>query len=370
MKRLLIILVCVLIIVGAGISLWPAIPKTWWTLHPRSQPVAPRQMVELPEADGSAMVLGWGSYRDPGLDQGAAQSAEVRRLFAAGNFEGLDTLADQLRKTKARYASGMWRISAFYQELEVERRAPPDVWKTQQQTLERWIVQRPQSITARVALADFLTKYAWQARGADWANKVTPEGWDLFAERLSAATKVLGDARSLETKDPHWWFVAQTVALGQGWDRATYERLFAEAIAFEPEYHHCYCSKARFLLPKWYGQPGEWEQFAMESAARPGGPGPAIYARIVDSVTGDYTDIFHESGASWEQTRAGFELLVSQYPDSGKLLVDFLRLAAVATDTQCGAQIFAKIGTRYDPRLWINGYEVMGLQSWSGYIQH
>src|SRR6266403_5606744 len=95
---------------------------------------------------------------------------------------------------------------------------------------------KPRSITAYVAQADFLTDYAWHARGTGYSNKVTKEGWRLFAERLAKARESLEKSMNFEPKCPMWWRVCITLARGQGWSRDDFEKLFQAAKAFEPQF--------------------------------------------------------------------------------------------------------------------------------------
>src|SRR5256885_14723409 len=88
---------------------------------------------------------------------------------------------------------------------------------------------KPRSITAHVAHADFLTDYAWHARGSGFANTVTKEGWRLFSERLAKAQQLLDESVDFEPKCPMWWLARMTLARGQSWSWDDYERLFQEA---------------------------------------------------------------------------------------------------------------------------------------------
>jgi Fur family transcriptional regulator, ferric uptake regulator len=53
-----------------------------------------------------------------------------------------------------------------------------------------------------VALAAAYLRFAWKARGGGYANKVVPEGWKTFRERVQRTQEVLEEPRSLPAKDP------------------------------------------------------------------------------------------------------------------------------------------------------------------------
>src|ERR1041385_1857811 len=100
--------------------------------------------------------------------------------------------------------------------------------------------KRPKSITPRVALAELYINYAWQARGQEYADKVTDDNFRLFEERIAMAKATLDEAADLKEKCPQWYNSMQSVALGQAWSKAQAAKLFEEAIAFEPGYYYFY----------------------------------------------------------------------------------------------------------------------------------
>ena len=98
-------------------------------------------------------------------------------------------------------------------------------------------------------------------------------GWQLFAQRLARAQKILHDVRDWQPKCPMWWLVYMQVALGQGWSRSDYENIFTEAKAFEPQCWDYDVARAHYLLPRWHGQPGDWEYATDEETS-----GSAVWA--------------------------------------------------------------------------------------------
>ena len=59
-----------------------------------------------------------------------------------------------------------------------------------------------------------------------------------------------------------------------------YQRLYNEAIKFEPDYFDYYKSGLYYLLPQWYGEEGEREPFQPEALARQSGERPAHLATL------------------------------------------------------------------------------------------
>src|SRR5262249_36253856 len=155
-------------------------------------------------------------------------------------FVELDCLADHARSGKERLPGGSWKIHLLY--LGLRQPVPYPVHATQEdwinllQRLQRWVNARPESITARVALALAYLDYAADARGSGYANTVSDSGWKLFEERTDKAKRILKEASTLATKCPEWYVAMQMVSVNQSWPVTQARALFEEAHRFEPEY--------------------------------------------------------------------------------------------------------------------------------------
>jgi hypothetical protein len=289
------------------------------------------------------------SYRDPTLDEIAAYRGGVRHFIDAQDFAALEEMADKARTEKIRFGNGSWQIYQFYKSFEPAK-SDRGGWEKRQQTLEAWKAHSPKSVTARIALAEFLTGYAWEARGSGWGNTVSADAWKLFRKRLEDAWTELDAAGDFPEKDPHWYSVALTVALGQQWSGFEAEQMFNRAVAFQPEYVAYYNQRAKFLMPRWYGKEGDWEAFAAAVAAKPGGA--ELYARIVIEMSGYHEQIFKETRATWAQAKPGVVALVAHYPESPDILSQAARLACLGNDRELAREMFTKLGDRIDQREW------------------
>ncbi len=106
-------------------------------------------------------------------------------LLQAGKFEQLDCLADSVRSHKETFSGGLWKIHAVYSGLASPRLHPTqEDWTRHIESLQRWLAARPESITARVALADDVGD-GWDARGKGLGDSVSESGWKLLAERTA-----------------------------------------------------------------------------------------------------------------------------------------------------------------------------------------
>lgn len=268
---------------------------------------------------------------------------DSRSLFNNRKFAELEARADELRASKERFRNGSWKIAHFYDSLECHDEEPESMWQLHMQIYKEWETKFPQSVTAQVAHAKFMANYAWQARGSGYANEVTEEGWRAFHERLGTAHTILDQSKALG-HCPVWWSTRMKVALGQQEPPAEYDALFQQAKAQEPLFFGYDTSRAYYLLPRWYGEPGDWEAAAEKEIERPGGMGFESYARVVSEQAGFYGNIFKESKASWRKTKKGFEEMRTRYPDSKGLLNNYCRMACFAGDREQAKKLFAEIG--------------------------
>lgn len=282
---------------------------------------------------------------------------ETRNNLYQEQFARLDAIAAQLRTNKERFPGGTWKLNAFYNGLN----APPSgdnasegEWQTHLSKLRKWITQTD-SITAHVGLGDALDNYAWSARGYGFADSVTEEGQRLFNERSQLAEKTLLDAKKSGTITcPHWYVVMLQVGLGQGWKTDRYNKLFEEGATLEPTYYYLYRIKAMYLMPRWYGEQGDWEKFVDQASQKIGGKeGSALYYFIASHIFTSYGDTFFtETNVSWPKVKQGFADLQSSYGMNAERLNEACKLAVWAEDSATAHDLFNQIGDKWDASVW------------------
>jgi hypothetical protein len=232
--------------------------------------------------------------------------------------------------------------------------ATEEDWRDRQAHLDRWVADKPQSITANVALAKFYVKYAWAARGDGMSDSVTGSGWKLFAQRMERAKSILEQASALPAKCPEWYIVMQSVALAQGWDATQHDNLLKQATASAPDYYYFYPMHAEHLLSKWSGEDGDASNFAKISADRAGGDrGDVLYFQIASEIVCPCQENEFQR-MSWPRLQKGYALLEKQY---GTSLTNLNWLALMATknnDSVVADAAFKRIGDNWDEDTWSN----------------
>src|ERR1035437_727904 len=277
-------------------------------------------------------------------------------LIASKDFDKLDTVAEDFRTSQACYAHGVWKLSYFYEGLNFPAGGSTDSeWTNHFAILRNWVETKPDSITARVAFANGLIEYAWQARSHDFADKVTDEGWKLFFQRLNQAVTVLNGAKNLKEKCPYWWAAMLRAELGLQTERSKYNATFNTAIQTWPNYTPFYFLRSNFLLPRWYGSDGELQKDLEQSANKIGGEaGDMIYAQVIWNLNGMVSskNLFEEYNFSWERANKGLEAIKKSYPNSLAVKNESAHLAAIANDLKTAKKYFDQTGGQIDISCW------------------
>ena len=187
-----------------------------------------------------------------------------RILLQKRQFASLDAIGHTLRTRRILGPSGTWLLGYLYRSLE-----PEDSQNARFiDYVEEWSKELPESLTAHHLLGDALVQWAWDARGGGWASEVTEEGWKLFEERLRRAVPHLERAAS-EGKDPYALAELIQAGMGLGYPREKVRGFLDAAVTIDPHHaHEPYRAYARYLMPRWHGEPGELDDYIEESVKR------------------------------------------------------------------------------------------------------
>jgi Domain of unknown function (DUF4034) len=284
----------------------------------------------------------------------------VRTQLKEKRFDQLDATMEELSRTKARFPGGDWKLHRFFGAMEGplgpegNENESDETWQRHLALLRSWQAARPKSLTAPIALGQALLGFAWQARGTGYSNTVSETRARLFDERLEQAEAVLFDADAASA-NVHWYAVVLRLGMAQGWSRATVEEGFKRGVAVEPLYLYLYGTMALYLMPRWYGEAGDWERFADESTTRIGGrEGSALYGHIAVHISQMYgaQAFFTENRVSWSRLKQGLLDREQLYGVTSRMLNTFCRLAGGAADRPTTRDLLARIGDAWDPDVW------------------
>lgn len=283
--------------------------------------------------------------------------AEIVARFKRKDFESIEKLASEARMSKERLRGGYWKLGAIYGGLEEpnpKQKSTEAEWQEHLDRLTVWQNQMPNSVTARVAKAESLTSWAWEARGSGFIDTVSESSLELFQERIQMAVDELATARKLDTKCPEWYAAALEVGLAQGWPKKEYERVFEEGFALEPTYYPIQRAKLTYLYPQWHGKKGDQAKFIEENSARiEGEEGRAMYFLLTSTLLSQYRgDLFREVEVSWEKVKQGYQMVAKNYKTDRYRENQITYLAIFSMDFEMAASKMLEIGDNWDKEVW------------------
>lgn len=285
-----------------------------------------------------------------------ALRSQWRTLFETHSWSELDDLADRLRSQRLRFQGGGWQLHVLYCTLSSCSSNDGDAaWESQIAALEEWIHHSPSSPAPRIALADTYENYAWKARGGDFADQVTEQGWKLFGERMQKAREVLEQAEPIRHGDPEWYSSMLMASAALDWNRSKTDVLVDESLREQPGYFYIARIQADNLLPKWYGEPGDAERFVANFADRVGGAeGDATYFFIAEYIltAAEKCIPCEPPTLSWARIRRGYAVIQREYGTNNFEQNAYAFLAVHAGDRETARQAFAVIGDNWNSDVW------------------
>lgn len=279
-------------------------------------------------------------------------AGRVHALLIAENFGELDRMADEYRLTHARTKGGDFRLAMLYSALNAPRSSDQDTLDHLAH-LRKWMTQRPESVTARLAMATSLHRWAWVARGNGFANTVSPEDADRFLNRHRDALAILKSTEKMGARDPQLYLQMMAVGVAEGWDKGTMTSLMERGLAIEPEYFYLQQNMANYLLPKWFGTLGASAEFAAAAANRLGGErGDQMYALIAEVLVKRGDGDFPIKQLDWQRIQHGFVSLGATYGETGHIRNELAFMAWRYQDATVAQAEFAMIGDRWSQSVW------------------
>lgn len=288
--------------------------------------------------------------------------ARVRRMLAHAQYDRLEALADSVRRTEACFPSGIPVIASFFGRGfgEVDDEDDPQQWAKLVDGLTTWSVDRPQSATARIALAHGLL-----ARARSTRRLVSDERLRQSEQDLDDADHVLEQCPPQEKTLADWYDTKLRILSEQGAD-SSYRALSAIARASYPNDFVWYQTMAEHLMPRFYGSPGDWEAFADTCAlSLPDSLRDEIYARIVEKQDHYGLNVFtFGKGLSWERVERGLGVWARRCPTSVQPNSALARLAWRSGNRAVAKRAFAAIGDTVEVDIWDDASIFWVAQSW------
>jgi hypothetical protein len=138
----------------------------------------------------------------------------------------------------------------------------------------------------------------WAARGTDWANNVTDEGWKTLHAELVQSRRCFHDAYRLQPKFPEAAVGMIGVCTGDPAPGESLRGWFDRAVAAQIDYNVAYSRYLNAILPRWFGSHELMYQFALECAdsGRYDTDVPLYFQQVLN-------DIVEDSNHDWSYWR-------------------------------------------------------------------
>ena len=323
----------------------------------------------------ATMFVGAASAREDAAISGIPRvHHDFEAMLMNGDFDQLDAISDDYRKTPARNMWGYGKLTPFYYQLAKFEHggcacAPNDSSRTfdaKRGQLEAWLAARPQSLSARVALAALWEKYAWISRGGGSGGQTSQAQFDSFAKGLWTAAAILGDTDP--NRDPEIYALEMETALVDDDPRGRQDEVYARAAKAFPTDVEIQSIRYQFLQERWFGRSGEAAKYLASLLISPGGDDGAIaYAAVAFNAIG-----LSDSWRAVEVSGVKYDELVRAYVVKKKALglTDddwnaLLYYSVAARDKQGARAAIAKLDGRWSARVWNVKSNFDSVVSWS-----
>ena len=243
----------------------------------------------------------------------------IQNLLKEEQFEKLDAVAEELRKTRKILDNGGSALSRFYNNLTVNYGKEKEIVRLIN-LCEKWKRAYPKSPTPLIALSMLYTDYAWQARGSGWAGTLTDEQWNLFYARMKKADEYANneiterDMRSYAAKINNIKLIGGDDAKNKAY------AVLDKGIAIDPDYHSMYFVMAELLMERWHGD-NRYEMISFidkYSAKRKGIEGKMLYIKTLLHMSYFYErfNYLNRMGVSWALLENKLKSVLREQPEN------------------------------------------------------
>ncbi len=167
----------------------------------------------------------------------------------------------------------------------------------------------------------FYTDYAWKGRSSAYADKVTPEQWKLFGERLAIAEEALRKGMELNPKDGRLATQMIRVVSGQNKGLEEMKKWFESAMVADPNNYDAGDTLMYFLLPRWYGSREDMIAFGRycEQSDKWGGTVPLMLAEAhytYNKFDGARDGSYWKQPDVWPDIKESYDKFFSKNPNA------------------------------------------------------
>ena len=127
--------------------------------------------------------------------------------------------------------------------------------------LKKWLSEDPDSVFARIVLADYSYHVAWRHRGSGFVSTVTDEGAAKFEEHIKEASAYLkGFEPGPETPD-RYFELQFRLHTSSGASREEFDATADQTLQYCPLNLAAHEAATAYLMPRWLGNPGDVAEY-------------------------------------------------------------------------------------------------------------
>ncbi|MFH8529192.1 hypothetical protein ACH4GE_12380 [Streptomyces tendae] len=132
--------------------------------------------------------------------------------------------------------------------------------------LKEWTKARPEDPDAALVVARARISYAWELRGAAYADWTSQSQFDSFHRELLASQEDIGQVVALHPGDPTPLVAELWTARGLGYSHAEMDALWTQITDLAPHHFEAHTSALQYWTAKWRGSHQLAREFAEKSA--------------------------------------------------------------------------------------------------------
>jgi hypothetical protein len=289
----------------------------------------------------------------------APHGIQVRLMKSA--FDEIDAIANDYRSSHVRVAGGYSALTNLYGVVTgfddggcASKPVPCYSFDDKRQAMERWLAARPDSLTARIALASLWQQYAWAGRGGETADKTSDAQWSTFNERMAHARELL---EPLDPDvDPEIYLIEMDTTAAAERPRERLLNLYERATRSYPNNYEFAIHRFHFTLPRWYGEPGEAAAFTQSLLTVPGGEaGLMAYFNVAGEtlmMEHRFEAVFDVSGTQYPLLVKAFAARAAAFGVTKNDMNVLMYYAIAAKDCKTINMLIEKIGDDWNYSIW------------------
>jgi hypothetical protein len=181
-----------------------------------------------------------------------------------------------------------------------------------QDWIPRWVAAEPRSTLPRLVQGVHAVYWAWEARGAAYADQTPQSRLQLFFHRVVFADNCLDEVAQRDPHDTTARAFLLNSGIGRQVDINEQGRRFTEVVRRHPHHKWAHGAMQQYLCAKWHGSHEQMFAFARQ-AARNAPAGSPLHGAIAEAHLEKYVDL-GRAGASagyLEQPEVTAELMAA-----------------------------------------------------------